>query len=193
MAHSTVISYSGLELYKTLQDTKNNKTYVKQEADKSLLSATDKVKLDGIDDGANKYILPKANSSALGGIKIGNNIDIDTDGVVSVATTSNSDYGVVKVGSNISVSNGIISLSSSNVVNALGFTPTAAEQNVATTTSDGLMSSSDKVKVNSLFHQTNTAYTVGERVSVAEIPSYYYLECATAGTTSVTAPDFSSL
>lgn len=36
-----------------------------------LLSATDKTKLDGIEAGANKYTLPAASSSALGGVKIG--------------------------------------------------------------------------------------------------------------------------
>ena len=61
-----------------------------------LMSAADKTKLDGIDSGANKYILPTASSTTLGG---------------------------VKVGSNISVSSGTISISKSNVTSALGYTP----------------------------------------------------------------------
>ena len=36
-----------------------------------FMSAADKTKLDGIATGANKYSLPKASSSALGGVKIG--------------------------------------------------------------------------------------------------------------------------
>ena len=61
-----------------------------------LMSAADKTKLDGIDSEANKYSLPEATSSVLGG---------------------------VKVGSNISVSSGAISISKSNVTSALGYTP----------------------------------------------------------------------
>ena len=61
-----------------------------------LMSAADKTKLDGIDSEANKYSLPEATSSVLGG---------------------------VKVGSNISVSSGTISISKSNVTSALGYTP----------------------------------------------------------------------
>lgn len=60
------------------------------------MSAADKTKLDGIASGANKYSLPQATSSTLGGVKIG---------------------------SNISVSSGVISLSKANVTNALGYTP----------------------------------------------------------------------
>lgn len=65
-----------------------------------LMSATDKAKLDGIATGANNYTytLPTATSSVLGG---------------------------VKVGSNITVSSGVISLTSSNVTSALGYTPMA--------------------------------------------------------------------
>lgn len=61
-----------------------------------LMSATDKAKLDGIDSKANKYVLPNATASTLGG---------------------------VKVGSNITVSSGIISITKSNVTDALGYIP----------------------------------------------------------------------
>ena len=64
-----------------------------------LLSKTDKTKLDGIATGANNYSLPTATSGVLGGVKIG---------------------------SNITNSSGTISLSSANVVNALGYTPSNA-------------------------------------------------------------------
>ena len=64
-----------------------------------LMSSGDKTKLDGIATGANKYTLPNATSSTLGG---------------------------VKVGSNITNSSGTISLTSTNVINALGYTPATA-------------------------------------------------------------------
>lgn len=61
-----------------------------------FMSADDKAKLDNIASGANAYTLPTATSSVLGGVKIG---------------------------SNITIASGVISLSKSNVVAALGYTP----------------------------------------------------------------------
>ena len=76
------------------------------------------------------YTLPYATSSVLGGVKIGNNI---------------------------SVSSGIISLSQANVISALGYTPSASDTTYgnATTTSSGLMSSTDKVKLNGIANNAN--------------------------------------
>lgn len=76
------------------------------------------------------YTLPYATSSVLGGVKIGNNI---------------------------SVSSGIISLSQANVISALGYTPSASDTTYgnATTTSSGLMSSTDKVKLNGIADNAN--------------------------------------
>ena len=69
-----------------------------------IMSAADKAKLNGIASGANNYSLPTATSSVLGG---------------------------VKTGSNITNSSGTISLSSSNVTSALGYTPVKNESGVA--------------------------------------------------------------
>ena len=78
-------------------------TYVKKETGKGLstndYTTTEKSKLAGIDDGANKYVLPAATSSALGG---------------------------VKTGSNVTITSGVISVTSANVVSALGYTPADA-------------------------------------------------------------------
>ncbi len=49
-----------------------------------LMSAADKAKLDGIASGANKYTLPVATASALGGVKSGGNITVGSDGTVTV-------------------------------------------------------------------------------------------------------------
>lgn len=202
-----------------------------------------KNKLDGIAEGANKYTLPTASSSTLGGIKTGYQtsgkvyalqIDSSGNGYVSVpwtdnnttynlastssngllrqlngsttqfmrgdgtwATPSNTTYNVVstssnglapklpgnasqylngegkwttpsgyslpqatttvlggvKIGSNISVSNGTISLTKANVVSALGYTPptTNTTYEVATTSDDGLMSATDKSRLDQLW------------------------------------------
>lgn len=68
-----------------------------------FMSAADKKKLDGIAEGANKYSLPTATSSVLGGVKTGANI------------TNNS---------------GVLSVTANNVKDALGYTP--PEQNTNT-------------------------------------------------------------
>ena len=53
----------------------------------------DKTKLDGIEANANNYSLPTASSSTLGGIKVGTNLSIDGDGVLS-STDTNTTYTV---------------------------------------------------------------------------------------------------
>lgn len=45
---------------------------------------SEKTKLAGIQEGANNYSLPTASASTLGGVKIGANITIDANGVISV-------------------------------------------------------------------------------------------------------------
>lgn len=166
-----------------------------------------KNKLDGIANGANKYVLPTASSNVLGGIKTGYQangkvyalqVDGNGNGYVSVPWTDNdttynvvstsanglapklpnnaskylngqgqwttpSKYtlpqassttlGGVKIGSNITVSSGTISLTKSNVVDALGYTPptTNTTYEVATTSDDGLMSSTDKSRLDQLW------------------------------------------
>lgn len=62
-----------------------------------------KTKLEGIAAQANKYVLPTATAEIIGG---------------------------VKVGANISYSNGTISLSKANVTSALGYTPPTADTKV---------------------------------------------------------------
>ena len=47
-----------------------------------------KTKLDGIATSANNYSLPDATASALGGIKVGTNLSIDGDGVLSSTNTT---------------------------------------------------------------------------------------------------------
>lgn len=60
------------------------------------------------------YTLPIASSSVLGGIKIGANITLDTDGTLNINNASQVNYGIVKVGSGIAVNNGIISAPGTN-------------------------------------------------------------------------------
>jgi hypothetical protein len=60
------------------------------------MSAADKAKLDKIEAEANKYTLPTASSSTLGGVKIGTNINVSS-GTISVPTASGSQAGVTLV------------------------------------------------------------------------------------------------
>lgn len=58
------------------------------------MSASDKTKLDGIATGANKYSLPTASSSTLGGVKIGSGLSISSSTLsvsnpLPTVTTSN--------------------------------------------------------------------------------------------------------
>ena len=53
----------------------------------------DKSKLDGIAASANNYSLPDATSTTLGGIKVGTNLSIDSNGVLS-STDTNTTYSV---------------------------------------------------------------------------------------------------
>ena len=58
-----------------------------------LMSSADKTKLDGVATSANNYVLPTASSSALGGIKIGTGLSIDSSGVVTASGSSGSSSG----------------------------------------------------------------------------------------------------
>jgi len=104
-----------------------------------FMSTSDKSKLDGIASSANNYSLPNATSSVLGGVKVGTGISVSSgtisvsdattsasglmsstdksklNGIASSAnnyslpTASSSVLGGIKVGSNLSISNGVLS------------------------------------------------------------------------------------
>lgn len=88
------------------------------------------------------------------------------DGTTSTITTqdtnttyspaSSSVLGLVKTGTNITNNSGTISITKSNVVNALGYTPPTVNTtyNVATQTTNGLMSANDKKKLDTIKYQS---------------------------------------
>lgn len=104
-----------------------------------LMSASDKKKLDGIANSANAYALPQATETTLGGVKVGNNITLN---------------------------NGTISLTKSNVTSALGYTPptTDTTYGTATSTSNGLMSSQMVVTLNGAA-QTGTKISASDAIN----------------------------
>lgn len=75
----------------------------------------------------------------------------------TLPTASTSVMGGVKIGSNINVSGGVISLTRANVTGALGYTPSASDTTYdnATASVAGLMSSSDKSKLDSIATNAN--------------------------------------
>lgn len=65
------------------------------------------------------YVLPTASSNTLGGVKIGNNINIDSAGHISVPIASESSAGVIKVGSGLTIDvNGVLSQDTSSLPEA---------------------------------------------------------------------------
>ena len=62
------------------------------------------------DEYSTDYNLPPATASTLGGVKIGDNVGVTTDGTISVPFASPSTAGVIKVGTNLSIDgNGVLS------------------------------------------------------------------------------------
>lgn len=90
----------------------------------------EKNKLAAIEAEANKYVLPAATTTTLGGIIVGDRLSIDDTGKLvatytyTLPTASNTVLGGVKIGSNITNTDGTISLTKANVTSALGVDPT---------------------------------------------------------------------
>ena len=63
------------------------------------------------------YILPKASSTTLGGVKIGDNINISSDGHISVPMASADTLGLIKIGTGLSIDeNGVVTASGEYVL-----------------------------------------------------------------------------
>lgn len=115
-----------------------------------LMSAADKTKLDGIATGANKYSLPTASSSTLGGVKIGTGIGI-SDGVIS-----NSGVRSVATGS----TNGTISVNTNGTaaevaVKGLGSAAYTSSSNYLSTASGGTVNAQVTVKGNFILRKAS--------------------------------------
>lgn len=106
----------------TIALTDNNTTYsTATTSANGLMSSTDKSKLDGIASGANAYSLPTASSSTLGGVK------------TTSTVTSNSGYTACPIISGVPY-----------------YKDTNTTYSTATTSANGLMSSTDKSKLDSI-------------------------------------------
>lgn len=125
-------------------------------------TTVEKSKLAGIAANANNYSLPTASSSTLGGIKVGQNLTIGSDGTLNAVqgayelpTASTSVLGGVKVGNNLSISNGVLSAKDTTY-------------SAATQTANGLLSSDDKKKLDAF----STADTYAKKTDISGMYKY---------------------
>lgn len=123
----------------------------------------EKNKLAAIEAGANKYVLPAATTTTLGGIIVGNRLSIDSTGKLvatytyTLPTASSSVLGGVKIGSNITLANGgIISITKANVTSALGVDPTTTYVKKAGDTMTGALTNSSTISGSKLISTVAT-------------------------------------
>lgn len=146
---STVTSTSGLTACPIISGVvyyKNTTYSAASQSAAGLMSAADKTKLDGIAAGANNYTytLPNATSSTLGGVKIG---------------------------SNITVSSGTISLTKSNVTSALGYTPPTSDTVYTHPTYTSKSSGLYKITVDSTGHVSAATAVQKSDITALGIPA----------------------
>lgn len=108
----------------------------------------EKNKLAAIEAEANKYVLPAATTTTLGGIIVGDRLSVDSTGKLvatytyTLPTASNTVLGGVKIGSNITLADGgTISITKANVTSALGVDPTTTYVKKAGDTMTGTLTS----------------------------------------------------
>lgn len=122
----------------------------------------EKTKLSGIDDNANNYTLPAATTTTLGGIIVGDRLSIDSTGKLVATYTytlpkaSSTVLGGVKIGSNITNTDGTISLTKTNVTSALGIDPTATYVKKAGDTMTGALTNSSTISGSKLISTVAT-------------------------------------
>lgn len=114
-------------------------------------------------------------NAGTGGISITN--DEDNTYSINAVAASTSQFGTVKVGSNITVSSGTISLSKSNVTSALGYTPSSPLIQTGTITNNTITAgyaydvSSAVVNMVSGFSESNPDAVVATASKITSFPS----------------------
>lgn len=123
----------------------------------------EKNKLAAIEAEANKYVLPAATTTTLGGIIVGDRLSIDDTGKLvatytyTLPTASSSALGGVKIGSNITLANGgTISITKANVTSALGVDPTTTYVKKAGDTMTGALTNSSTISGSKLISTVAT-------------------------------------
>lgn len=144
-----------------LEKTKVNKVEGKDLSTNDY-TTPEKNKLAAIEAEANKYILPAATTTTLGGIIVGDRLSIDDTGKLVATYTytlpkaSSTVLGGVKIGSNITNTNGTISLTKANVTSALGVDPTTTYVKKAGDTMTGALTNSSTISGSKLISTVST-------------------------------------
>ena len=134
-----------------------------------IMAASDKAKLDGIAANANNYSHPTSHpASMITGLATvatsGSYNDLTNKPTIpaaySLPDATASVKGGVKVGSNISVSSGTISLTKANVVAALGYTPPTTDTNTDTKVTNTLATTTKAYVTGTTSATTNTGTQV---------------------------------
>lgn len=126
-----------------LDTNKVDKQDVATTAKNGLLSKEDKIKLDGIETGANKYILPEAGYNVLGGIKA-----TSSESMIEIDTINGTPINHKRANGSFIYDN-----------NQEVVFPSYTQVLEATTEKYGLMSPEDKVKLDSLSSGGSSAIT----------------------------------
>lgn len=141
-----------------------------------LLSPVDKSKLDNIADNATAVSFDPnlTNGTLVGHIVInGERIAMYCDSAASyiLPAATSTTLGGVKVGSNITNSDGLISLTKANVVAALGYTPPTKDTTYTTATqsANGLLSAADKKKLDGIAEGADAVSVTQELTNGTEI------------------------
>lgn len=148
----------------------------------TLVSGTNIKTINGASILGSGDISPIATSSDLGQVKIGDGINVTTDGTISTQSyslpiASSTVLGGVKIGDGINISNGAIS---------------AAKYANATTTTDGLMSSTDKTKLDELEKDNaSTEIILPTGWTLDSTTNYYTQNVAVTGMLSTDMPTLS--
>ena len=149
MSISKATLLNSLKFFKEYQDIANEEKFVVKEAGKMLTSNdfTDELK-EKLDE-LGSYALPTATTSRLGGVKVGAGLVCNGNGILSCTVTGGNDYvlptasdnvkGGVKIGNGLSMTGDV-----------LNCTVSGATYELATRTQNGLMSASDKEKLDNL-------------------------------------------
>lgn len=123
----------------------------------------EKNKLAAIEAEANKYVLPAATTTTLGGIIVGDRLSIDDTGKLvatytyTLPTASNTVLGGVKIGRNITLADGgTISITKNNVTSALGVDPTTTYVKKAGDTMTGALTNRSTISGSKLISTVST-------------------------------------
>lgn len=145
-----------------LEKTKVNKVEGKSLSTNDY-TTPEKNKLAAIEAEANKYVLPAATTTTLGGIIVGDRLSIDDTGKLvatytyTLPTASNTVLGGVKIGSNITLADGgTISITKNNVTSALGVDPTTTYVKKAGDTMTGALTNSSTISGSKLISTVST-------------------------------------